>query len=72
MRCAACHRTLTKPAYTSTGRYPFYLGPVCAIAAGMVKPKARQAVASIAVEVQEGQFDLFDAINNEGEGHAAN
>jgi len=72
MRCAACHRPLTKPAYTSMGRYPFYLGPVCAQSAGMTQPKARQAVASVAVEVQAGQFDLFGALNFEGEGHAAN
>ncbi|MEP6587157.1 MAG: hypothetical protein ABJA84_00165 [Polaromonas sp.] len=56
MRCASCHCRLLAPAYIGLGGYA--LGPVCAKAAGKVKPGKRRA-AVLVHEIQPGQLQLF-------------
>ena len=63
LRCQACHRPLSKPAYTAPARLGgWLLGPKCAIAAGKAAPrKPRKGWAGVVVvSVQDGQFDLFN------------
>lgn len=66
MRCARCMQTINPArAYTDQGRN---FGPVCAMRLGLTKPaKPRQAkrfamAASVAVRVDDGQMDIFEAM----------
>ena len=55
MFCAACHRSLIKPAAFSMGKP---VGPKCAQKMGLIEPKKRRGVESRGVTVLPGQMKL--------------
>ncbi len=60
MKCAVCHRRLTKPAALSKG---LPVGPICAARLGLTVPKAKR-LSGVAREadvlVVDGQIGLFE------------
>lgn len=60
MRCAECHRSLIKPAYTAPESMGgWVLGRVCAEKAGKARPKKRRKCQIQQATAHAGQLDMF-------------